>query len=109
MPTPASAGAPLAGAGGARLVAVAGPHAGQVIPITGPALTIGREAGRDLPLADTMTSRRHASIYAGPAGYVLRDEGSSNGTYVNGARVTEHLLHPGDEIRIGGNTFRFEL
>jgi pSer/pThr/pTyr-binding forkhead associated (FHA) protein len=72
-------------------------------------VTIGREPGRDLALvADTTASRRHASVYADASGYLLRDDGSSNGTFVNGTRVMEHLLYPGDEIRIGGTTLRFD-
>src|SRR5262249_9797740 len=94
---------------GARLVAVSGPYAGQVFPLMTPVVTIGREPGRDLALvADSTASRRHASVYADPSGYLPRDDGSSNGTFVNGTRVAEHLLYPGDEIRIGGTTLRFE-
>ena len=42
-------------------------------------------------------------------GYRIIDEGSSNGIYVNGARVTDATLHPGDEVAIGGTRFRFEV
>jgi pSer/pThr/pTyr-binding forkhead associated (FHA) protein len=57
---------------------------------------------------DPTTSRRHAVIVQQNGRYLLRDEGSSNGTFVNGAQITEHPLHSGDEIRIGGSQFRFE-
>ena len=47
-------------------------------------------------------------IAPGEGGFVIRDQGSSNGTFVNGARVTEAPLRPGDEVSIGGTRFRFE-
>ena len=52
-----------------------------------------------------------ASTFTGQQGeYFPRiDEGSSNGIYVNGARVTEALLRPGDEVSIGNTRFRFEV
>lgn len=96
--------------GEARLVAVAGPYAGQVFPLSSGGSSIGREATREVPLtADATVSRRHASLTLQAGAFLLRDEGSSNGTFVNNQRVQEHLLRPGDEIRIGASLFRFEL
>jgi len=82
---------------------------GQIFPVTGEA-TIGRDPGNAVSLAvDSTVSRRHAVIAAQDSGYVIRDQGSSNGTFVNGARVTESPLRPGDEVSIGGTRFRFEV
>ncbi|NLB94917.1 MAG: FHA domain-containing protein [Armatimonadetes bacterium] len=70
---------------------------------------IGRSAESDLPLVqDSTVSRRHASVIRQEGGYLIRDEGSSNGTFVNGQRVTEQLLRPGDEIQVGSTRIRFE-
>jgi pSer/pThr/pTyr-binding forkhead associated (FHA) protein len=81
---------------------------GQIYPISGEA-TIGRDPGNAVSLSmDTTVSRRHAVIAAADGGYVIRDQGSSNGTFVNGARVTDAPLRPGDEVSIGGTRFRFE-
>lgn len=100
---------PAAGTGGPRLVAVAGPYAGQVFPVPAAGGSIGREPAREIALAaDGTVSRRHASISPEAGTLVLRDEGSSNGTFVNGQRIQEHALRPGDEIRIGASLFRFE-
>lgn len=100
---------PLEGAGVPRLVAVAGPYAGQAFEIPPFGGSIGREPGREVALtADATVSRRHASVAPENGGLVLRDEGSSNGTFVNGQRIEQHLLHPGDEVRIGASVFRFE-
>jgi pSer/pThr/pTyr-binding forkhead associated (FHA) protein len=102
-------GAPAPMGGIPQLVTVAGPYAGQVFPLGAPVVAIGRDPARDIALsADSMTSRRHASIYAQGGAFVVRDDGSSNGTFVNGARIAEQALYPGDELRVGGTTFRFE-
>src|SRR5688500_774738 len=65
-----------------------------------PAL-LGRE-GRARPLSDNTVGRRHAELVPGDDGWVLRDLGSSNGTYINGLRVTNrYQLKLGDQIRVG--------
>jgi hypothetical protein len=100
--------APIAGSG-PRLVGMAGTYMGQVFPVAGSAV-IGREPANGVPLdRDTTASRRHAQISAEAGGYRIQDLGSANGTFVNGARVTESLLNPGDEVSIGGTRFRFEV
>lgn len=94
---------------GPRLVGLSGPYAGMQIPMTAAVLTIGREAGSDITLVgDSTASRRHAAIYNQDGYLVIRDEGSSNGTFVNGMRVGEQVLQPGDEVRVGGSAFRFD-
>jgi len=101
-------GAP--GGGGPRLTAVAGAFAGTVFPLMGGEAGIGRDPSQEIALVgDSTASRRHARVYATPGGYVLRDEGSSNGTWINGSRVQEQQLYPGDVIRIGATEFRFEM
>jgi pSer/pThr/pTyr-binding forkhead associated (FHA) protein len=103
--------APAAASAGPRLVVVSGPHAGQSFPLAAiGTTTIGRDPSRDVALsADPTTSRQHATITRVNGGYVLRDEGSANGTFLNGMRVTEQGLSPGDAIRIGANQLQFEL
>ncbi|MGE0789259.1 MAG: sigma 54-interacting transcriptional regulator [Sandaracinaceae bacterium] len=67
-------------------------------------LRIGRRGHVVSPLAldDDLVSREHAEIRPWDGGYVLVDASSKNGTFVDGARVTEHQLEHGDLIRIGG-------
>jgi pSer/pThr/pTyr-binding forkhead associated (FHA) protein len=89
------------------LVATDGPLAGQRFAVASP-LEIGRE-GSGLALRfDSSASRRHVTISPGPAGLMLTDLGSTNGTFVNGQRVTSATLKPGDLVRIGATTFRVE-
>jgi pSer/pThr/pTyr-binding forkhead associated (FHA) protein len=94
---------------GSRLVVLAGPLSGQVFPLDSGEVHIGRELGREICLSsDSTVSRHHALIQNSSTGLILQDEGSSNGTYVNGARITSQRLSPGDEIRIGSSLFRVE-
>jgi pSer/pThr/pTyr-binding forkhead associated (FHA) protein len=96
-------------AGTPRLVGISGPYTGQVFDLPATGGSIGREPGNPIALPlDSTTSRRHAAVAAEAGGFRLRDEGSSNGTFVNGQRIHEHLLRPGDEIRIGANVFHYE-
>ncbi len=93
-----------------RLVGLTGLYAGQVFALSSGTQVVGREAGCHVPLVnDNTTSRRHATITVSPDGYTIRDEGSSNGTFVNGVRIQEQKLTPGDEIQIGATRFRFEV
>lgn len=70
-------------------------------------LLIGRGLNCDLVLQDEAASREHVAIDLRPEGFVIRDLGSTNGTYVNEARITERLLRDGDRIRVGGSIFKF--
>ncbi len=74
----------------------------------GPRLTLGRSEECDIVLADEAASRHHARIVATPAGYVLEDQGSANGTFVGRNRVTRHALRPGETFRIGDTLLRFD-
>ncbi|HEX4932093.1 MAG TPA: FHA domain-containing protein [Gemmatimonadaceae bacterium] len=70
-------------------------------------LTIGRDAGCDIVVATANVSRRHARIVQVPGGYELVDT-STNGVFVNGARVQGTLaLARGDTMRVGSDEFRF--
>lgn len=70
-------------------------------------MVIGRQEGSDLHLPADEISRRHARIKPAPAGLHVEDLGSSNGTFINGRRIQEGLLAPGDELRL--DTVRFLL
>ena len=74
------------------------------------ALTIGRSSANDLPLeSDDFASVRHARIEPRRDGVWVEDIGSTNGTFVNGARLsTPRRLAPGDVIRVGSTDLRYE-
>ena len=69
--------------------------------------TIGRTSTNDIPVENLAISRRHAEIVREQGRFLLRDLHSSNGTFVNGVRVTEKELHNGDAILIGKHTLLF--
>ncbi len=74
---------------------------------TGSSVTIGRDIACDLVLADLTVSRRHAGLLreAG-GGWLIIDLGSTNGTRLNGWRVTSPApLRPGDQVSFGTMTF----
>jgi pSer/pThr/pTyr-binding forkhead associated (FHA) protein len=105
LPAPeAAALRAAAGIAPRRVVVLASPalEPGTTIELTDVA-RIGRGAENAIRLdADTTVSNRHASIDSRRDGLWVEDTGSTNGTFVNGARVTSaRLLHPGDVIRVG--------
>ena len=71
------------------------------IPVSGAPIRIGRAPECELVLKDSRVSRRHARLGARDGVLVLTDLGSTNGTRVNGHRVTELVLGAGDRVQIG--------
>lgn len=102
--------APSGTAGIPRLVGSQGQYSGHIFEITGNEASIGRDTGNTIPLPeDNTSSRRHSKIVKENGAFTIVDEGSSNGTFVNGMKITgRHPLQSGDEVQIGGTKFRFE-
>ena len=69
--------------------------------VEGGSYVIGRSPDADLVVDDNRASKRHALVTYGEDGFQLADLASSNGTLLNGRRVAQHPLAPGDEILIG--------
>ena len=83
------------------LAIVEGRDAGQEFPVTGTML-IGRDPSADVVIADSEVSTRHASFVLVDGGAAVEDLGSTNGTFVNGQRVTgSQQLRAGDRIQLG--------
>ncbi len=73
-------------------------------------LSIGRSTEADVRIEDRFASGIHARLYSRSGGYYLEDMDSTNGTYLNGAKLEgESVLGDLDEVRIGDTEFRFEL
>jgi hypothetical protein len=101
---PPMSGPPGAGRG-VRLVA----NDGRTYPLSIGSTVIGRGDQANLRLPDVGISRRHARLDFDGAQVVLTDLGSTNGTMVNGQRVSAVALNPGDMIQIGTTTLTFRV
>jgi hypothetical protein len=73
----------------------------QAFDLLPPAMVLGREPGCELQFLDVKLSRRHARFEATPQGIRLTDLGTTNGSFVNGQRITEVVLNHGDRIHMG--------
>ena len=93
------------------LEAVSGPIAGRRIEVrAGTILRIGRTAKSDYAVGeDSYLSGQHFAIECDGAQCRVRDLGSSNGTFVNGDRVTEVTVNDGDSVVAGGSTFSVRI
>lgn len=96
------------GVDGSRLVVVAGELAGYSIDVPEQgSVTIGRAEQADATLALEGLSRVHARLQATPAGVVLLDLDSRNGTFVNGERVAQRVLVDGDRVQLAAIELTF--
>ncbi len=102
-PAASPTAAPAAGGRSDGVLVVTEGGSERTVPLTGRPLRIGRGAEADLRLADTGVSRLHAEVRPSDdgAGTVITDLGSTNGTTVNGHRVSTAELHDGDRVVVG--------
>jgi RsiW-degrading membrane proteinase PrsW (M82 family) len=94
----------------ATLVCTAGPLAGESFMIGYTGVQIGRDAmSAQIVVRDPRVSKKHVWIGHNNQGIVAIDRGSTNGTWLNGYRITEALLQPGDRLEISDRVATFEL
>jgi hypothetical protein len=99
----------MTSSGKAKLVVQGGPNGGLAIPLSRNPLTLGRRSDNDLVVDEPSVSRRHALVMDSPAGFILRDLNTTNGTFVNREKIghgEQHLKH-GDSVRLAGSTVSF--
>ena len=92
-------------AGAAALAVLSGATQGNVFGLSRPTALIGRSGGRagaDIELEDPEVSRAHAVVECRGSRVVVRDLGSTNGTFVDDQRVEERELEDKSEFRVGG-------
>ena len=92
-----------------RLVAVAGPDKGKSLDSSGQTVLVGTQAPADLVLTDPKVSRLHCEIAVGGGRVAIHDEGSTNGTTVDGVTIVRAELRDGQTIGVGDTRLRFEL
>ncbi len=96
-------------ASGFRLSMQQGPRPGQIFDLNKPVIIIGRESDNDIVLEDPQVSRHHARLSEQAGGYVVEDLGSTNGTFLNGRRITSATpISPGDTLGLG-DTVAFKV
>src|SRR5438445_564775 len=87
-----------------KLLSTTGEQAIDLQP--GRTIVVGRAVTSDIPIYDPTISRRHAELILTDGGVKVKDVGSSNGTFLNGARVTEAVAAENDVITFGKVAFR---
>jgi pSer/pThr/pTyr-binding forkhead associated (FHA) protein len=92
-----------------KLHLVKGNPQGKQVEVPAGTLTVGRAEDSDLIIASTRVSRHHCEIVNEHGRLIVRDKSSGNGTFVNGQKVDEQPLAPGDELQIGPLTFAVEI
>jgi pSer/pThr/pTyr-binding forkhead associated (FHA) protein len=85
----------------AMILIARGANKGSRFLITSEGVVIGRSSDCSVFLDDVTVSRTHAKISKQGKRFVLKDEGSLNGTYINNISITEHELVSGDEFQVG--------
>jgi len=90
-------------ANGYKLVSTAGDQSIDVKP--GATLVVGRAVNSDVPIYDPTISRQHAQVSAEDGGLRVKDLGSSNGTFLNGSRVSDVVAVPNDVVTFGKVAF----
>ena len=88
------------------LVVLSGTSAGAEIELRQVCTVFGRGPSVDVTLPDEAMSRQHFALELGPAGFGLRDLGSTNGVQVNGKKADAAHLKHGDRIRAGDHEFQ---
>ena len=92
-----------------RLRMQLGATIGQVYTMVGNRLTLGRSQENDIVLDDPQVSRHHAQVIRRGNQIIVEDLGSTNGTLVNGRRITgSHVLQPTETIAVGASVFSVE-
>jgi hypothetical protein len=87
--------------GPALVVRSGGGRAGEHFPLKEERVTVGRSPECDIFLDDVTVSRRHALVKQADGGFLIEDQGSLNGTFLNRRRIESAPLADGDEVQIG--------
>ncbi len=90
-----------------QLIVVDGPNRGKKFLLNKDSLTVGKRDTNDIVVNDSTVSREHLDISYKEDRFLLRDLGSTNGTFINGTGVKEAYLVPGDQIKVGNTTLEF--
>ena len=90
-----------------QLIVVDGPNRGKKLTLDQKLTKVGKRDTNNLVIMDKTVSREHMEIEYTADSFLLRDLESTNGTFLNGSRVKEAYLSPGDLIKVGNTTMEF--
>jgi diguanylate cyclase (GGDEF)-like protein len=90
--------------GKAYLIVIRGRSVGRMVELSESSSLIGRSIDCHLPIDDEAVSRQHARVDREGSDYVLHDLGSTNGLFVDNARVKRHVLRDGNRVQLGSAT-----
>ena len=90
-----------------QLIVIDGPDKGKKILLNKSVIKIGKSDASNFMLTDKTISRKHLEIRYKDDSFLLKDVGSTNGTFLNGNRVKEAYLNPGDAIKLGNSILEF--
>ncbi|MFH1130131.1 MAG: FHA domain-containing protein, partial [Pseudomonadota bacterium] len=91
----------------ACMVMIYGPELGKKYNLGSPSIIFGRSSKCDIQIDQESVSRSHCKVMNTGNSLIIRDLGSTNGTYVNDKSIDEHVLRDGDLIKIGRSIFKF--
>ena len=94
-----------------QLVVIKGRSASQALKIPADAVTtVGRQQGCQIRISSSQVSRKHCEFFEKDGHLLIKDLGSSNGTYINGTKIQgeQRVLEPGAVVLIGGVSFRVQ-
>src|SRR5688572_24324051 len=84
-----------------KIVVISGPNRGTSYPLQAGEVIVGRQSSSSIALSSSKVSKQHCAIQVQGEDILLRDLGSSNGTFVNGVLTKAKKLKLGDRISIG--------
>ncbi len=92
-----------------KLIIISGPDSGRSFYIRAGKQTLGRQPACDFVLTDEQVSRRHCLLEESQKKVLLTDLGSRNGTIVDGKKIKQYSLEPGERFRIGRTVLELKL
>ena len=99
----------ISGGGGAPYLQISAGAFSENFRLNKPTITIGRATNNDIIIPEQTVSSKHATITIEKGSFFINDLGSTNGTFVNGSRISSKLLKSGDIIKLGAAHCRFEI
>ena len=99
----------ISGGGGAPYLQISAGVFSENFRLNKPTITIGRATNNDIIIPEQTVSSKHATITIEKGSFFINDLGSTNGTFVNGSRISSKLLKSGDIIKLGAAHCRFEI